>query len=350
MRTVNWYPVIAVAAALAVGAVIIALMGKDPFQAYWILISGIFAGKNDFAVMLIQTTPLLFAGAAVAFTFRAGLFNIGVQGQMILGGLAAAAVGAFTTIGAVNNVAVALSVAAIAAMLWAGVAGYLKARFGAHEVITTIMMNYIAYSIELYMLNTLMKQGGLTGPSPQTPPITEASKLPSILPPTSLNVGFIIGIAVVILLWFIMERTKIGYEIRAVGQNIHAAKNAGINTAMITVAVMLISGFAAGLGGAERVLGGVNQDRYILGSMAEYGFDGIAVALVGKNHPAGIIAAAFLFGLLRTGAMNMQFEMGVPNQISIIIQALIIIFIVAENGFGHLKQLFKKLRLSTVKL
>ncbi len=336
------YPFIAITAAFLIGAVIIAAMGKNPFIAYTIMLTGVCAGKNDFANMLLHTTPLLFSGAAMAFAFRAGLFNIGVQGQMIAGGLAAVAVGAFVPSPFLGNVVVALLAGGTVAMLWAGIAGVLKARFGAHEVITTIMLNYIAYSLEIHFLNTIMKEGGVNGPSPQTPPITAWAKLPSILPPTSVNVGLLLGIVCVVVLWFVMERTKLGYEIRAVGLNPHAAKNAGISTVMITIAVMMISGFVAGLGGAERILGGINQDRYILGSMAEYGFDGIAVALVGKNHPLGIIGAALLFGLLRTGAMNMQFEMGIPNQISIILQALIIVFIVAENGVGVLSAAIKK--------
>lgn len=337
------YPILAIIAAFAIGAVIIACMGKNPFTAYYAICIGVFKSKNDIAAVLLHATPLLFSGAAMAFAFRAGLFNIGVQGQMVAGGLVAAAMGAFAVAPFFHNAITAMLIAGCAGMLWAGIAGVLKARFGAHEVITTIMLNYIASSLEIHFLNTSMKEGGVHGLSPQTPPIADSARLVSIFPPTSVNIGLLVGIAAVLLLWFLMEKTVLGYEIRAVGRNPYAAKNAGISTTRIIIFVMLISGFVAGLGGAERVLGGINQDRYILGSMAEYGFDGIAVALLGKNHPLGIIGAAFLFGILRAGAMNMQFEMGIPNQISVILQALIIVFVVAENGFDMLKGGMKKL-------
>lgn len=343
MKIKRLYPIGAIGVAFIIGAIIIACMGKNPFDAYYAIFIGVFKSKHDIAAVLLHATPLLFSGAAMAFAFRAGLFNIGVQGQMIAGGLVAAAMGAFAVSPFFHNVVIAMLIAGCAGMIWAGIAGLLKARFGAHEVITTIMLNYIAASLEIYLLNTSMKEGGIHGLSPQTPPIVDSARLVSIFPPTTVNIGLVAGVVVVVLLWFVMEKTVLGYEIRAVGKNGHAAKNAGISTSRSIIFVMLISGFVAGLGGAERVLGGINQDRYILGSMAEYGFDGIAVALLGKNHPLSIVGAAFLFGILRAGAMNMQFEMGIPNQISVILQALIIVFVVAENGFEILKVGMKKL-------
>ncbi|BDU50846.1 ABC transporter permease [Haliovirga abyssi] len=329
-------PVLSVFIAMLIGGGVIAYLGKNPFTAYMYLFQGAFVGKREIAQTLLMSTPLIFTGLSVAFAFKAGLFNIGSQGQMVAGGLAAVAVAAFVKTPLISNVVIAIIAAAAAGFIWAGISGWLKAKLGVHEVISTIMLNYIAINFEQYLLNYPFKEGGVAGPSPVTPPISAASKLPSILPPTSLNFGFIIAILAAITIWYILEKTVLGYEIKAIGFNPTASENAGINVVWGVVLAMGISGILAGLGGAERVLGGIGQDRYISGLMASYGFDGIAVALLGKNNPFGIIVAAILFGALRAGAMKMQFLAGVPSQIIIIIQAVIILLVASENMFKAL--------------
>ncbi|WP_319204664.1 ABC transporter permease [uncultured Ilyobacter sp.] len=328
-------PVLAVAIALLVGAGIIAYLGENPLNAYYYLFKGAFVGERAIARTLLEATPMIFTGLSVLFAFKAGMFNIGGQGQVIMGGLAAAAVGAFVQNIGINNLFVVLILSGLAGFAWAAIAGYLKAKLGVHEVISTIMLNYIAMSFEQYALNYPLKEGGIMGPSPQTPPVMIASRLPQLIPSTkeALNVGFILAIIAAIVVWYIFEKTILGYEIKAVGHNPTASENAGINVARITALSLGIAGVLAALGGAERILGGVGQYTYRQGIMASYGFDGIAVALLGKNSPVGAVLAAILFACLRVGGRAMQFNTTIPSQIVIILQSIIILLIAAENMF-----------------
>lgn len=331
-------PVLAVLIALLIGAGIILYLGQSPIKAYKYLFLGAFFGQREIARTLTEATPMIFTGLSLLVGFKAGLFNIGAQGQVVMGGLAAVTVGAFVQNVIINNIVVVLIVAALAGFLFSGFAGYLKAKLGIHEVITTIMLNYIAIAYEQYALNYPLKEGGLNGPSPQTPPVSELSRLPLLMESTKepLNVGFILALIAVVLIWFLFKKTVLGYEIKAVGHNSTASENAGINVKWILILTMGIAGILAGLGGAERVLGGVAQYSYKQGIMAGYGFDGIAVALLGKNNPIGVVVAAILFAALRVGGRAMQFNTEIPNQIIIIIQAIIILLIAAENMFKAL--------------
>ncbi len=326
-------PLIAVSSALIICAIIIMLMGKDPLLAYYHLLRGAFWGKSAIAQTLIQATPLIYTGLAVAFAFRAGLFNIGAQGQVIMGGLVAASLGAFVMTPLLNNMLFMIMLVCAAGFIYAAIAGWLKARLGVHEVISTIMLNYVAINLENYMLNYPLKEGGLKGPSPQSPPVMEWVQYWNIIPGTNLNFGLIIALACAAGVWFILNRSVAGYEIKAVGHNAPAAENSGINVPWRIILALGVSGSLASLAGAERVLGGIGQDRYLSGLMADYGFDGIAVALLGKNHPVGVVVAAILFGALRAGAMRMQFMANVPSQVIIIVQAIIIVLVAAENIF-----------------
>lgn len=321
--------------ALVIGAGIISYLGESPMEAYYYLFKGAFVGQRAIARTLLEATPMIFTGLSVLFAFKAGMFNIGGQGQVIAGGLVAAAVGAFVTSAGVSNVFVILILSALAGFAWAAIAGVLKAKLGVHEVISTIMLNYIAMNFEQYALNYPLKAGGPNGPSPQTPPVIDSARLAQLMPATreAFNVGFIIALIAVIVVWFIFEKTILGYEIKAVGENPTAAENAGINVPWITALSLGIAGALAGLGGAERILGGVGQYTYRQGIMASYGFDGIAVALLGKSSPIGAVFAAILFASLRVGGRAMQFNTSVPSQIVIILQAIIILFIAAENMF-----------------
>ncbi|WP_297404756.1 ABC transporter permease [uncultured Cetobacterium sp.] len=322
-------PIIAVAIALLIGAGIIFYMGVNPLTAYYYLFTGAFDGVTPIARTLLEATPLIFTGLAVLFAFKGGMFNIGAQGQMIMAGLTAAAIGGFITNTYISNPVVILLVGGFAGFLWAAIAGYLKAKLGVHEVISTIMLNYIAISFEQYCLNYPLKAPGY---NPQTPSVIEAARLGKLLDiRVPLNYGFIIALVAVFLVWFILEKTILGYHVKAVGFNPTAAENNGINVRMITIVTLGISGFLAGLGGVERVLGGVGQYAYKTGLTASYGFDGIAVALLGKNNPIGALLAAILFAALRVGGRSMQFNTDVPSQMVIMIQAIIILLIAAEN-------------------
>lgn len=322
-------PIVAVLLALLIGAGIILYMGENPVKVYYYLFTGAFDGLTPIARTLLEATPLIFTGLGVLVAFKGGMFNIGAQGQMTMAGLTAAALGGFVANIFINNVFVILLIGGLAGFLWAAIAGWLKAALGVHEVISTIMLNYIAVSFEQYCLNYPLKAPGF---NPQTPAVSEAARLGKLLDVrVPLNYGFILALIAVFLVWFILEKTVLGYHIKAVGHNPTAAENNGINVKRIIILTLGISGFLAGLGGVERVLGGVGQYAYKTGLTATYGFDGIAVALLGKNTPIGALLAAILFAALRVGGRAMQFNTTIPSQMVIMIQAIIILLIAAEN-------------------
>jgi ABC-type uncharacterized transport system permease subunit len=275
---------------------------------------------------LVQSVPYIFAGLAVALGFRAGLFNIGAEGQIGIGWLVAVVVGySFTGLPAFIHLPLAILVGAVAAGLWAGIAGLLKARTGAHEVITTIMLNYVVYRLSDWLLcGPLEKTVGTC----RTQEIAESAYLPRFLDhPVTIHWGFILAlVAAAIVGWFLF-RTTWGYELRTVGANPNAARYGGINVGKIMVLAMFLSGCLAGMAGVAQGLGITHN--IALGFQAGYGFDSIALALLGKSHPVGVTAASLLFGALRAGAARMQSVAGVPTEIVQIIQALVIVFIAA---------------------
>ncbi len=319
---------LAVLFGLMVGALFILWVGKNPLTAYAALWQASFGSWNEFGELLVSTTPLIFTGLAVAIPFRCGLFNIGAEGQFIVGQIAAAWAGvSLTGLPPWLHVSVALLYGFVAGALWAALPGYLKAVRGAHEVITTIMMNYIA----LYLVNYLVV-GPLQGSPylPQTATIPNSAMLWRFLPPSRANAGFFLALLVAGLAYYILWKTTAGYEMRAVGLNPHAARYGGISVAKSTVLAMVISGGMAGLGGAVQVLG-VQWKFYSLFAFTGYGFDAIAVALLGANHPFGVVAGAFLFGILARSATLMQTMADIPKDIIGIIQAVIIVFVAADR-------------------
>ncbi|MBC7082447.1 MAG: ABC transporter permease [Firmicutes bacterium] len=321
-------PVVAVALALVLGAVLVKLGGKSPVAAYSALVRGAFGGVGNLAETLINVTPLIFTGLAVAFSFRCGLFNIGAEGQLIMGQVASAWVGfALTGLPAFVHMPLALVAGVAAGAAWGAVPGYLKARLGVHEVINTIMMNYIALYLSHYLVIGPLKA---PGPLPVTPTIAPAARLWRFLPPTRLHLGVVLAVAAVWLVYYVLFRTTLGYEIRAVGQNPEAARYGGISVRRNIVLAMVISGGLAGAAGAVQVLG--LQYKFLdIFSFTGYGFDGIAVALLGRNHPLGVLAAACLFGTLARGAILMQSIARIPKEIIGIVQATIVLFVAADE-------------------
>ncbi|MDI6638623.1 MAG: ABC transporter permease [Bacillota bacterium] len=321
-------PVVAVALALVLGAVLVKLGGKSPVAAYSALVRGAFGGVGNLAETLINVTPLIFTGLAVAFSFRCGLFNIGAEGQLIMGQVASAWVGfALTGLPAFVHMPLALVAGVAAGAAWGAVPGYLKARLGVHEVINTIMMNYIALYLSHYLVIGPLKA---PGPLPVTPTIAPAARLWRFLPPTRLHLGVVLAVAAVWLVYYVLFRTTLGYEIRAVGQNPEAARYGGISVRRNIVLAMVISGGLAGAAGAVQVLG--LQYKFLdIFSFTGYGFDGIAVALLGRNHPLGVLAAACLFGTLARGAILMQSIARIPKEIIGIVQATIVLFVAADG-------------------
>ncbi len=282
---------------------------------------------NPFFESLVQTTPLIFAGLAVALGFRVGLFNIGAEGQIFMGAITGVWAGyAIQGLPPIIHIPVALFFGALGGAIWGFVPGFLKAKTGAHEVITTIMMNYIAFRLSDWLL-----KGPMADPNeytPKTPWILPSAELPKLFEqPIRFHIGFFVAILMAVLVYLLLFKTTWGFEMRMVGSNPNAARYAGIKITVSTVLAMVLSGALAGLAGANEVLG-LNH-RLIPAFSSGYGFDSIALALLGKSHPFGVILSSLLFGFLRNGARSMQLAVGVPIDIVSILQALILAFIAA---------------------
>lgn len=314
--------------------------GYDPVKGYIALWNGIFGDVYAIGETIRQISPYILAGLAVAFAFRTGLFNIGVEGQLIVGWFAAAYVGMAFELPAIIHIPFALLAAAAAGALWGLVPGLLKAKFRVHEVIVTIMMNYIA----LHVVNALIKT--VSGGSYKTDPIKETASLRSefltnITDFSTLHYGIFVALGAVVVMWFILEKTKTGFELKSVGFNDHASQYAGMNVNKNIVLSMVISGAFAGLGGAMEALGTFGYMASRAG-FTGIGFDGIAVALLGANTPLGVIFGASLFGSLKYGAGNMPNAAGIPIEIVSIIIALIIFFVasgyIIRVGLGRLNK------------
>lgn len=278
-----------------------------------------------FTESLTTVTPYILAGLAVAVGFKCGLFNIGAEGQFGIGALCSAYVGYAMHAPWYIHLPLALLAGAAGGALWGAIPGLLKGLTGAHEVVTTIMMNYVSFRLSDWLLNGPMKASGFR---PLTPVIDNSAMLPQFFPdPLRLNWGFIIALAIAFLVYWFLFKTPIGFEIRAVGANPDGARYAGMNIVKNFVLAMTISGALAGLAGAVQVLG---VDHWVgQGFSSGYGFDSIAIALLGQSHPLGVVLAALLWGTLRSGATNMQLNAGVPIEIISIIQGLVIVFVAA---------------------
>ena len=318
-------PIIAIFLGLLVGAIVMLMSEHDPIQGYIALWHGIFGSSYSIGETIRQISPYILAGLAVAFAFRTGLFNIGVEGQLIVGWFAAAYVGMAFELPAIIHLPLALLAAAVAGALWGLVPGILKATLRVHEVIVTIMMNYIA----LHVVNALIKS--ISGGSFKLEKINQTASLRSeflsnLTDFSTLHYGIIVALLMVVVMWLILEKTKTGYELKAVGFNEQASRYAGMNTNKNIVLSMVISGGFAGLGGAMEALGTFGNISS-MGGFTGIGFDGIAVALLGANTPLGVIFGATLFGSLKYGSNNMPNAAGIPVEIVSIVIALIIFFV-----------------------
>jgi general nucleoside transport system permease protein len=341
-------PLGSVALALVIGGVVMAVAQHSvqaPFNGYWALLVGAFGTPYDVSETLVSATPLIFAALAVAFAFRGGLFNIGVEGQLYVGAIASTFVGYSLHWPGWLLLPLCCLVGLLAGGLWAAAPAILKAYRGAHEVITTMMLNYVALDLMHYLLDS--QPSGAPGPMGGLMPGTNASAFvnavfPVIVPawlvsnpPPRLSAAIVLALACGIVFWFLLFRTTLGYGIRAAGFNLKAARYAGINLNRTIILTMLVSGGFAGLAGTVCVFGLSHQlvdgfDGFALG------FDAIVVALLGRNTAVGAILAAILFGALDHGSALMQTSAGVNISIIQIIQGLIIFFIGAEAIFHYL--------------
>jgi simple sugar transport system permease protein len=330
-------PVLAVFTALVVGGFIIWISGGNPLEAYRGLLEGAFGSPRAISATMVWSTPYILAGLAVALAFKGGLFNIGAEGQLALGAVAAAWLGyglpqvLGTTIPAIIHLPLCIIGGAVAGGLWGAIPGWLKARFGAHEVINTIMMNYIALGLVSFLLNGPMKDPSPTNVIARTPEIAETARIGPIFADPALRVhwGTVLAFVVAFLVWFLLWKMTVGFEIRTVGTSSGAARYAGINVGRTIILTMFLSGALAGLAGAIEVTG-LNY-RHELSFALGYGFDAIAIALLGRTHPFGVVLAAILFGAMRSGATRMQFLTQIPIDIISVVQALILLFVAADE-------------------
>lgn len=318
-------PVISIFLGLLVGAIVMWFSGYDPIQGYIALWHGIFGSSYSIGETIRQISPYLLAGLAVAFAFRTGLFNIGVEGQLIVGWFAAAYVGVAVELPTAIHLPLALLAAAAAGALWGLVPGILKATLRVHEVIVTIMMNYIALHV-VNALITTVSDGSYKTDRVHSSASLRSDFLSNLTDFSTLHYGIIIALSMVMVMWFILEKTKTGYELKAVGFNDHASQYAGMNVNKNIILSMVISGGFAGLAGAMEALGTFGYISKMNG-FTGMGFDGIAVALLGANTPLGVVFGATLFGSLKYGSNNMPNAAGVPVEIVSIVIALIIFFV-----------------------
>lgn len=318
-------PLISIALGLLVGAIVMIFSGYDPVQGYIALWNGIFGSSYSMGETIRQISPYLLAGLAVAFAFRTGLFNIGVEGQLIVGWFAAAYVGVAVELPKIIHLPLAIIAAAAAGALWGLVPGILKATLRVHEVIVTIMMNYIALHVVNALITTVSDGSYKTDRVHPTASL-RSDFLSNLTDFSTLHYGIIVALLMVFVMWFMLEKTKTGYELKAVGFNDHASQYAGMNVNKNIVLSMVISGAFAGLAGAMEALGTFGYISKMNG-FTGMGFDGIAVALLGANTPLGVVFGATLFGSLKYGSNNMPNEAGVPVEIVSIVIALIIFFV-----------------------
>mgnify|MGYP006281431331 FL=1 len=346
---------------VVVGAIILIIAGYNPFAAYGQILQGVFAGPRNIGAAIVRSTPIIMTGLSVTFAFRTGLFNIGAEGQFMVGAVAAAMVGAFVRVPAFIHIPLVLLAAMAAGVLWGGLAGLLKAKFGVHEVIATIMLNWIAF----YLNNFIIGLPGVQRPqSEASQKILDTARIDILgawkmseeglawrgenagslfaeLLRTDLNFGILMAVVLALIVWYILHRTTLGYELRAVGYNKDAAEYGGINVQRSIMVSMAIAGAIAALAGAVQVMGRT-QEITKLAVMEGNGFDGIAVSLIGNNTAFGNVFAGLLFGSLVQGGTRMQARLGASSEIIDIVIGTIIFFIAIPNLIRVVMKRFRR--------
>ena len=337
-------PVFATFAALAVGAIMLLILGANPIQAYGALLEGAFGSGNALAETAVKAVPLLLVALGICIAFRANVINIGGEGQMIIGAIMGTAVG-LALAGGPSWLVVPLALVAgfVGGAIWGAIPGALKAYFSVNEILSTVMMNAIAVQIMNYLLRGPMidpAQAELASQIPQTAPLDVAFRLPRLVP-TRLHLGAAIAIGLAILVYILLWRTTLGYRIRAVGQNPDASRYGGIRVRRQIVIALLLSGAFAGLAGVIQVYG-LNYRMITDGSSTGFtgsaGFNGIVAALFGQLHPLGAIPASFFFGALLVGANKLQRVMQVPSAFIIALNGLVVVFVVSSDIWRRRRQ------------
>jgi len=335
-------PLLAIGTALLVGALVMFLSGDNPLVAYWGLLKGAVGSLTALSQTIRKATPFILTGLSVAFAFKAGLFNIGASGQFLMGTIFSVAVGVnFEGLPMVIHLPLALLAGILGGALWGGIAGWLKVWKGTNEVITTIMLNYVASLFAGWTVYAGGTSGQIPGPLSdpvaaaraisQTRDVFESARLPQLFPQILDRVhwGIFLALLMAVLAWWVLWKTTLGFEIRTVGQNPHAAHYAGMRVGRTMALSMAIAGGLAGLAGAVETLG-LNY-KFAPEFTGGVGFEGITIALLGQTHPFGVVLSSFLLGGLNAGSAKMQFDSGVDRQIIQVVQALVLAFVAAPE-------------------
>src|SRR5207248_2588319 len=313
--------------ALLVGAVVLFASGRDAIGTYWLLAQQSLGGTTQIANTLVAATPVLLTGLATAVAFRSGIFNVGVEGSLYVGAFAAAWAGfALEGLPGPLLVVVAIVLAGAAGGLWALVPGVLRARWRVDEVVTTLMLNYVAILLTSWLVNYYFLAPDIA--NSMSPLIATQARLSSLLPPSQLTIAFVVALLITLLYAYLFDRTRVGYELRMVGLNPRFARAVGIDLAGAVIIAFVISGILGGVAGGFQILG-VNY-RFIDHFSPGYGFTGIAVALLGRGHPVGIVLAALFFGALSSGGAMIQLFSDIPLDLINILQGTVMIFAVIE--------------------
>lgn len=320
-------PAGAVLIAVALAAIAMIVAGVSPVDGFAALLGGSLGGPHQLAETLVQTTSLLFPALGVTLAFRAGLFNIGAEGQLLVGGLFAGALGARMNAPAAIEIPVLLFMGVLGGGAWGAIAGWMKARLHANEVISTLMLNFVALSLANYLVSGPLRSTLASGN--ELAPITPGGKLPILIPDTRLTIALLLAIAIALLLRFVLNRTVFGYDLRALGEAPEAARRSGVRIAGMTWSALALSGAIAGLGGATIVMGVLH--RFNTQLSPGYGYTAIAVALVGDLDPLWVCLAAFGFGILEAGGLAMQARAQVPKDAIHVIEGLIILVLAARR-------------------
>jgi len=326
---------LAVVFALGIVSIILLYTGYQPLPVFGSLLSGAFGSRRCIGESLVSTTPLLLSGLGFAIAYRCGLFNIGLEGQITMGGIAAAFIGySLPEMPAFAHVTLCILAGSLAGGFWGFIPGYLKARFGIHEVIGVIMLNNIAFKIAAYLVSMNGPMKDRIDDMPASPFVRESARISRIVTGTRLHWGIILAIVAAFALYVLLFKTRLGFKIRAVGKNRFAAEAMGIGIQKHIILTLALSGAFGGLAGAVEILG--VHYRLFAAFSPGYGFDAIAVALLGMVHPIGIIASAYLFGILRSGSILMQATFGVNKDMVSVITGTIVLFMGMSAPIGVL--------------
>ena len=324
-----------VAIALIMGAVVMSLSGKNALEAYKVLFTSALGSKTAIANTLLASTPLIFAGLGAAIAFRAGVFNVGVEGSIYIGAFTAAWVGfTFVNLPGFIIIPLALVAAIITGGLWCYFPGVLKARLNVDEIVSTILLNYVAVLFTSYLVNYPFRLPGLA--NAMSAEVAMQARLTRLAPPSQLNTSFLIAIVAALILAFIVKRMRLGFELRTIGDNPLFSRWSGMPVPKVIEGVMFISGLLGGLAGAGQVLG-VNY-RFVAGFSPGYAFTGIAIALLARNSPIGVLLAALLFGILRSGSSTMEIFTDVPRDLITVLEGTVILFAALEFSLSWLKR------------